>query len=223
MNNHLKYFISLFTIAVAFQLMADEGTHKSKVAVKSMGDKDWTIELGTGALFGNNRFDDTRTGSANPDYTLIPIDLTATLAVDEVGLDNFWGGVFRGNTEFFFRGSSHIVTQGIEDHFVGFYVGPRYNFVQRGWKIIPFVESPVGVAFTNSQGESRNGLQVGQGQDFCFTFGIAGGVRYDIDDSWFLRLTMRYTHFSNAGLSEPGRENHGLDVIGPVVSFGRRF
>ncbi len=223
MKNLFKSLIfTLLYLTATLQLVADDGTAKSKTSKQSADDREWTLELGTGALFGDNKFGNA-TGAANPDYTLIPLDLTATLKVDDVSLDNFWGGIFRGNTEFFFRGSGHIVAKGIEDHFVGFYVGPRYNFVQKDWKIIPYVESPVGVAFTNSQGEFRDGFQVGQGQDFCFTFGVGAGVRYDIDDSWFIRFGVRYTHFSNAGLSEPGRGNHGLDVVGPTVSIGSRF
>jgi len=224
MKNSLRCLgFALLSIALALPLAADEGTRaRTKAPAQRADEREWTFEFETGALFGNNQFGD-QTGAANPDYTLIPFDFTAALTVDEVSLDEHWGGVFRGNTEFFFRGTSHVVVQGIEDHFTGIYVGPRYNFVQRDWDVVPFVESHVGVAFTNSQGQNRGTSQVGQGQDFCFTFGIGAGIRYDIDEDWFLRFTLRYTHFSNADLSEPERGNHGLDVFGPVVGFGRRF
>ncbi len=44
------------------------------------------------------------------------------------------------------------VVHGIESKIVGISLGPRYNFVQPGWKWIPFLECDVGVGFTDSKG-----------------------------------------------------------------------
>jgi hypothetical protein len=180
-------------------------------------EKDWSVELGSGVLLADVRTDNTG-------YTLVPVDLTASYAVDEVSLDDVWGGVLRGNTDFLFRSANQIVVYGIESRFIGAGFGPRYNFVQPGWKIVPFVEGTVGFAFTNSRGRTRPvSGDVGQGQDFCFNFGVAAGFRYDITEDWFARLSAVYTHYSNGGLSEPERKNHGLDAMGPEVSVGCKF
>ncbi|MDD2707662.1 MAG: acyloxyacyl hydrolase [Verrucomicrobiae bacterium] len=184
-----------------------------------MNEKDWSLEIGGTGLWSDIRTDNTG-------YTLAGGDLTAAIAVDEVSLDNFCDGIFRGNTEFLFRGFGYKVIHGIESRFIGSNFGPRYNFVQPGWKVVPFVEGNVGFAFDDSQGVNlgTNGdRQVGMGQDFCFQFGIATGFRYDFTESWFMRCAAIYTHFSNAGLSEPGRKNRSMDAIGPEVSVGYRF
>ncbi|MBI4027575.1 MAG: acyloxyacyl hydrolase [Verrucomicrobia bacterium] len=180
----------------------------------SFDDKDWTIELGSGVLLSDVRTD-------IKGYTLVPVDITASLKLDDVSLDDTW---VRGNSEFFFRGFGIAVVHGLEDRFVGMNLGPRYNFVQRDWPVVPFIEGFVGFSFTNARGLTTvDRGDIGQGQDFTFNFGIAGGVRYDINDEWFMRLSGFYSHFSNAGLSEPGRNNHALDAAGPELSLGYRF
>jgi opacity protein-like surface antigen len=176
-------------------------------------EKDWTIELGTGVSFSN-----VRSGQPNQAYTVVPISLTASLAVDEVSLDNFLGGVFRGYTEFFFRGDYEQIVRGPENHYEGIMVGPRYNFVQPGWAIVPYVEGGVGIGFADS-----NPDQGGLGQDFNFTFEAAAGAKYNICNDFYVRLGVEYQHVSNAGLSEPEHENHPIDELGPKLSFGYAF
>ena len=177
------------------------------------GEKDWTIELGSGAVWSN-----VRSGQPNQAYTIVPIDLTASLKLDDVSLDNFVGGVFRGYSEFYFRGQYLDIVHGPENHYEGLMVGPRYNFVQPGWKIIPFVEGGVGFGFADS-----NPLQGGLGQDFNFSFSAAAGARYQINCDWFVRLAAEYQHVSNAGLSEPQFPNHPIDSLGPILSVGYAF
>lgn len=176
-------------------------------------DKDWTLELGSGTTFSN-----VRSGQPNQAYTIVPIDLTASLKLDDVSLDNFAGGVFRGYSEFFFRGQYQQIVRGPENHYEGAMFGPRYNFVQPGWKIIPFVEGSVGFGFADS-----NPAQGGLGQDFNFSFGVGAGFKYQINCNWFMRLGAYYQHMSNAGLSEPQSPNHPIDSVGPVLSVGYAF
>jgi len=176
-------------------------------------EKDWTIELGSGAMWSN-----VRSGAPNQAYTIIPIDLTASLKLDDVGLDNFIGGWLRGNSEFFFRGTYNDIVHGPENHYEGIMVGPRYNFVQPGWKIVPFVEGGVGFGFADSKPQLG-----GLGEDFNFSFEAAAGAKYDICDDFYVRLTCEYQHISNAGLSEPVNQNHPIDALGPKLSFGYSF
>lgn len=179
-------------------------------------EKEWSLELGSGLLIADVRTD-------LPGYTIVPADMTASFKLDDDTMDNFASGILRGHTEFIFRGFGYTVIHGTESRFVGASFGPRYNFVQPGWKWVPFVEGNVGFAFTDSQGVTVDRGQIGQGQDFCFNFGIAMGVRYDITNDWFVRLSGMYTHFSNGGLSSPDRKNRALDAAGPELSFGHRF
>ena len=175
-------------------------------------EKDWTIELGTGCLFSNVRV------NTPASYTLIPVNLTASLKLDDVGLDNFMGGWARGYSEFYFNGGYFGIASGPENYYAGIMVGPRYNFVQPGWKVIPFISGGVGLGFTNSKPQLN-----GMGQDFNFSFETSAGIRYNIDEDWFLRLAVEYKHISNAGMSEPTNPNHPIDALGPQLSVGYAF
>ncbi len=182
------------------------------------GERNWAVELSSGILFSN-----IRTSDGN-NSTLVPVELAAVLKIDDVSLDNFAGGVFRGYTEFLFRGDYYNEVWGQENRLAGISVGPRYNFVQPGWKIVPFVEGTVGVLFADSDSQADSqGLQRGLGQDFNFTFGAAVGFRYDISEDWYLRLSADYVHVSNAGLSEPDHQNRAIDAVGPKLGIGYRF
>jgi opacity protein-like surface antigen len=176
------------------------------------GPHDWTLELGSGASWSN-----VRSGQPNQSYTIVPINLTASLKLDDVSLDNMWGGVLRGYSEFFFRGQYEQIVHGPENHYEGLMVGPRYNFVQPGWKIIPYVEGGVGIGFADS-----NPALGGLGQDFNFSFSAGAGFKYLINCNWFARLGVDYQHVSNAGLSDP-IPNHPIDALGPQLSIGYAF
>lgn len=152
-------------------------------------------------------------GNANS-YVFSPQILSLRWQLDDVGNE----GWRRGNTEWVFSGYYSPVFEGPEDHFSGAIFGPRYNFVQEGWDFVPYVESRVGIGFTNS------GTVTGaQGQDFMFTFAVGLGVRYLINDRLEVSLGALYQHYSNAGLSEPERKNSGLDAIGPVLGLNWKF
>jgi len=201
------------TRAMAGTEMTTTTDPKDAKTMCTLCEKDWTIELGSGVAFSN-----VRSGQPNQAYTVVPIQLTASLKLDDVSLDNFLGGWLRGYSEFYFEGQYDQIVHGPENHYEGLMVGPRYNFVQPGWKIVPFIEGGVGIGFADS-----NPLQGGLGQDFNFSFEVAAGAKYNINDDWFLRLACQYQHVSNAGLSEPQFANHPIDMLGPVLSVGYSF
>jgi len=217
---NLRIGLACVAVTAAFSITsAKAGTDMAKTDPKACmppsccSEKDWTIELGSGVSFSN-----VRSGQPNQAYTVVPISLTASLKVDDVSLDNFLGGVLRGYTEFYFRGDYEQIVRGPENHVEDFMVGPRYNFVQPGWKLIPYVEGGVGIGFADS-----NPLQGGLGQDFNFTFEAGAGAKYNICDDFYVRLGVEYQHVSNAGLSEPEFPNHPIDELGPKLSFGYSF
>jgi hypothetical protein len=107
-----------------------------------------------------------------------------------------------------------------ESRLLGAVWGPRYNFVQEGWRVVPYVEARVGFGFTDSDPEAN---AEGQGQDFVFTFLVGAGAKYLITDEWSAALGVCYQHWSNAGLSEPQYQNNGTDMIGPSVSVSYQF
>ena len=215
-SGRLKVVVTCVALLAALSLpRAIAGTDMKEITPPSTGssEKDWTLELGSGVAWSN-----VRSGQPNQPYTLVPITLTASLKLDDVSLDNFLGGWLRGYSEFYFQGQYEQIVHGPENHYEGIMVGPRYNFVQPGWKIVPYVEGGVGIGFADS-----NPAAGGLGQDFNFTFDAAAGARYDISDDFFVRLAVVYQHISNAGLSEPTNPNHPIDELGPKLSFGYSF
>jgi opacity protein-like surface antigen len=213
----LKVFLICGALLTVLSLpCAMAGTDMREITPPSCcccSEKDWTLELGSGAAWSN-----VRSGEPNRPYTIVPVSLTASLKLDEVShFHDFWS-ILDGYTEFFFRGDYDQILHGPENHYEGLMAGPRYNFVQPGWKIIPFVEGGVGFGFADS-----NPALGGLGQDFNFTFEASAGARYDICDDFFVRLAVQYQHISNGGLSEPATPNHPIDALGPKLSFGYSF
>jgi len=213
----LKVVLISLALLGAFPLSrARAGTDMKDVTPSSCcidTDKDWTLELGSGVSWSN-----VRSGQPNQAYTVVPISLTASLKLDDVSLDHFLGGYLRGYSEFFFRGDYEQIVHGPENHYEGVMVGPRYNFVQPGWKIVPYVEGGVGLGFADS-----NPAEGGLGQDFNFTFEAGAGAKYNLCKDFYVRLGVEYQHVSNAGLSEPQFPNHPIDELGPKLSFGYSF
>jgi len=147
-------------------------------------------------------------------YRYLPQLITVGWQLDQIGNEG-WN---RGNTEFLFSGMYAPVIHGPNPWFTGGLFGPRYNFIQEGWPVVPYLESRVGFMFTNATGAPNS-----QGQDFCFSFTIGTGVRIPVMDQLSVNLGILYQHISNGGLSEPDNENVGLDSIGPTLSVTWAF
>jgi len=217
-GGNIKKFLLLLAIVTGLSLSSAVAGTETKTDMKEIArpavtsQKDWTIELGSGCLFSNVRVN----GPAS--YTMVPINLTASLKLDDVSLDHFLGGWLRGYSEFYFNGGYFDIVSGPENRYAGVMFGPRYNFVQPGWKIIPFVSGGVGLGFADSKPQLG-----GLGEDFNFSFEASAGLRYNFCDDWFLRLAVEYKHISNAGLSEPTNPNHPIDALGPQLSLGYSF
>jgi opacity protein-like surface antigen len=210
------YAATVLFCASIFPVHAEDEPAASKESAMSsktaLAPYDWSLEVGSGVQWSNIR------ASHQDGYTLIPANLTGALRIDDVSLDAFAGGLVRGYTEFLFQGYGDAITHGPAGmtRILGMNYGPRYNFVQPGWKLVPYVEGLVGFGFADSNPTvDAGGAAHGLGQDFNFTFGVGAGARYDIDEHWFVRFGVLYTHFSNAGLSEPQRENQPIDALGP--------
>ena len=181
---------------------------------------DWACEVGTGVQWSNVRV------GGQDSYTLIPGTLTAALKLDDVSLDEPAWGIVRGYSEFLFQGYGTALTLSPTgaSRIFGFNVGPRYNFVQPGWKWVPYVQGLVGMGFADSNAlVDKNGTPHGLGEDTNFSFGVGVGVRYDFNESWYLRAGAAYTHYSNAGLSEPSHPNRPIDALGPMIAVGFRL
>lgn len=112
------------------------------------------------------------------------------------------------------------VINGPESLYAGFALGRRYDFVGLGDRWVPYFDIRLGMGWIDSVEPQ---VPASQGQDFTFHVNVEAGVRYMFNERCSLGFGVMYWHMSNAGLSEPERENKGLDAFGPAISFSYRF
>jgi hypothetical protein len=149
-------------------------------------------------------------------YTLVPTIVSLRWHVTNI--DGPW--ILRGNMDFTFGGSYTAIPRGAETrYFVSLY-GIRRNFIQPGWRIVPYFELRGGVGNINAKGP--DGVKYAQGQDLTFT-GIPGsGVRYNFNPRYSVEAGFIYVHISNAYLSEPRYMDYGINVFGPIFGLNMR-
>jgi lipid A 3-O-deacylase len=125
---------------------------------------------------------------------------------------NSW---LRGYHQFYFSGVAQPIFRGPEDHYFGISTGFRYNFVQPGSRLIPYISGGVGAGWIDS-----NNAFGGQGQDFTFNVLSAVGVSYKMNDHWKASGGILYEHLSNGGQTDP---NPSLNLIGPQIGLTYSF
>jgi opacity protein-like surface antigen len=151
------------------------------------------------------------------DYTLIPLTAAVRWHIYDINGPSF----LRGNTDLIAGLNYTVIPKGPESYYISFMTGPRYNFVQPNWKVVPYIEARFGCGFTDAKGPK--GVPFAQGQDFTFTFSVGGGFRYNFDPTYSVSLGWEYMHISNLYLSEPETPNYGINVIGPTVGLNIAF
>ena len=151
------------------------------------------------------------------DYTLIPLTAAVRWHLSDIGGPWF----LRGNTDLIAGLNYTVIPKGPESYYVAFVTGPRYNFVQPNWRVVPYLEARFGAGFTDAKGP--HGVEYAQGQDFTFTFSVGGGIRYNFDPTYSVSLGWEYMHISNLYLSEPETTNYGINVIGPTLGVNITF
>jgi lipid A 3-O-deacylase len=124
-------------------------------------------------------------------------------------------GWLRGYHQFYFSGVAEPIFRGPENHYFGISTGFRYNFVQPGARLIPYVSGGVGLGWIDSTDTFG-----GQGQDFTFNVLSAVGVSYKLNDHWKASGGILYQHLSNGGQSDP---NPSLNLLGPQVGLTYSF
>jgi hypothetical protein len=122
----------------------------------------------------------------------------------------------RGYNQFYFSGIAEPIFKGIENHYFGLNFGLRYNFVQAGSRLVPYVSGGLGLGWIDSHPE----IPGGQGQDFTFNILSAAGVAYAIDERWSVNAGVLYQHLSNGGQTNP---NPSLNLFGPQVGITCSF
>lgn len=150
-------------------------------------------------------------------YTLVPVIGSLRWHVD--GIHGPW--ILRGNTDFTFSGTYTAIPRGAETHYISFDYGIRQNFVQRNWRLAPFIEARGGVGNIDAKGPK--GVLYAQGQDLTFTLMTGSGFRYNFNPRFSMEGGVTYYHISNLYLSQPKYENFGINVYGPLFGFNVRL
>ena len=130
----------------------------------------------------------------------------------------FFSGIPRGNIELLGEVFGGPIIYGPGDVAAGFTVAARYNFVQPGWRVVPYLQAGVGAAYTDIAEGSAAGDAVSQSVNFNLQ--AIGGVQFLLNSRWSLNAEASYRHISNAGLSDP---NYGIDQLGGALGFGFAF
>jgi len=96
-------------------------------------------------------------------------------------------------------------------------VGPnalfRYNFVQEGWPVVPYLQLGPGLVYTDTD---NNAI----GSNFCFQLNIGVGLRFMINDKWAISGEFDWHHMSNAGFAE---HNLGSNEAGAQLGISYFF
>jgi opacity protein-like surface antigen len=131
-----------------------------------------------------------------------------------------WGVVhdtwLRGYNQFYVSAMAEPIFRGIENHYFGFNLGMRYNFVRPGSRFVPYFSGGVGAGWIDSHAE----IPGGQGQDFTFNILSAAGISYSVNDHWKINVGALYQHLSNGGQTDP---NPSLNLFGPQVGVTCSF
>ncbi len=146
-------------------------------------------------------------------YTLVPLVASLRWQVDDVGSP--W--ILRGNWDVTFSGSYTAIPKGAETRYFSYDMGLRRNFVQRNWRVVPYVDLRAGLGLIDAKGPL--GVYYAQGQDFTFTINLGSGARYNFNSRYAISAGLNWMHISNNNLSAPQYSNYGINVYGPMFGL----
>jgi lipid A 3-O-deacylase len=120
-------------------------------------------------------------------------------------------GPLRGSFQLALEAFGSGVYRGYGSYVAGGTLWCRYNFVQPGWRLVPFVEG--GAGLTSMDIPHRY-----DGKDFNFNLELGGGARFFVTEHWSLNAEYRFQHISNADI---WYRNVGVNTLGVTtgVSF----
>jgi hypothetical protein len=122
----------------------------------------------------------------------------------------------RGMNQFYILAMAEPIFRGPENYYYGISLGFRYNFIQPGSRLQPYVSGGVGLGWIDSHADVFGA----QGQDFTFNILSAVGVSYKLSDRTKLTVGALYEHLSNGGQTSP---NPSLNLFGPQVGVTYSF
>jgi hypothetical protein len=200
----LRAFVFFAFFLACLQVFGGTEPSGTEPRPTELNPRSFEVALESGYLFG----------AINPpaDYRIGAEFLTARIRWGVVRSDSW----LRGYNQFYISGIAEPIFSGIENHYFGFNVGMRYNFVRPGSRLAPYFSGGVGAGWIDSHPE----VPGGQGQDFTFNILSAAGVSYIVNDHWKINVGALYQHLSNGGQTDP---NPSLNLFGPQVGVTCSF
>lgn len=141
------------------------------------------------------------------DYTLSGLQLGWMLT--EPGRSAWW----RGNWEVAIEAMGGAVFEGRGSYIAGGTVWGRYNFIQPGWRLVPYLQAGAGAEATDMDPRLI-------GETFNFNLGISAGARCFVARNLALDVECRYQHISNATIAH---HDIGINAVGPVIGVSFFF
>ncbi|MDB6021139.1 MAG: putative exported protein [Pedosphaera sp.] len=207
-KQHLSYCILISALTASCALADSQSGPAASEGSFSVDDNFRTgwheATFGSTALFSNIR---RRGDRPNVNYVLGYAQVA--YAVTAPGDDGFFRGSFQLAPEAFAGG----IYSGPGSYLAGGTLWFRYNFVQRGWKVVPYIEGGGG-------GTAIDLPHKYDGKDFNFNLDLGAGVRWFIEPRCSLNLEYRFQHISNANLWD---HNAGVNTTGPSVGVSFFF
>src|ERR1044072_2797682 len=199
-----RVFAVCAIVLVSSQAFGGTEPSRTEATTEELNPQRFELAIESGYLFG----------VINPpqDYQVGAVFLTGRIRWGVIRSDNW----LRGYNQFYFSGMAQPIFKGIENHYFGFNMGFRYNFVQPNCRFIPYISGGVGGGAIDSHPE----VPGGQGQDFTFNILSAAGVSYIVNDNCKVEVVALYQHLSNGGQTDP---NPSLNLFGPQVGMSYSF
>jgi lipid A 3-O-deacylase len=121
--------------------------------------------------------------------------------------------LYRGNFEVLFDVTAACITSGLGKGFIGPSILWRYNFVQPGASVVPYLQGGSGFVLTDAY---KDRTQRAIGQAFEFYLRAEVGARFFLTDNWSFDIEGGYQHISNARMAE---RNYGVNALGAQIGF----
>ena len=131
--------------------------------------------------------------------------------------DPHGSSVLAGNFEFLLQAFGGPIFEGPGSGVGGAAMIIRYNFVQPGTRLVPFVQGGAGGIYSDISDTTSQELL---GSNLNFNLETAIGIKYLMNRKWSVILEMDYRHVSDAGITT---RNDGLDSIGGTIGLGYLF
>jgi hypothetical protein len=161
-----------------------------------------TFQVVSGALFSP-----IGVGPDHPTFNYAQTNLRLGWMLNTPGQDH----PLRGN----FEAIIELSTSGIFNGFGDIIIGPtalvRYNFVQPGWKVVPYIQGGAGIVYTDAY-EDRTQDAIGQAIEFTPQASV--GAKFLVAEDWSVDVEGMFHHISNASIAS---RNDGVNALGGFI------